>query len=179
MSIQQVQQLQYSQCNFNTLQTKELRSRNILWLNPSFIFSIFNKHLNECQNRNEQFSKLKRNTRERYRDLPILVQWRQLHFSMRLRTCARTHDDDSASRNLQYYFTWDACSVIYAVRYTIPYNWQDDRWIRCRDLIEITASIRSFFSSFVLLLVLLLLLPVSAPSLFEEAFRKATTVILC
>lgn len=24
-------------------------------------------------------------------------------------------------------------------------NWQDDRWIRCRDLIEITASIRSFF----------------------------------
>ena len=64
---------------------------------------------------------------------------------MRLRICARIHDGDSASRNLQYYFTWDACSVIYAVRYTIPYNWQDDRWIRCRDLIEITASIRSFF----------------------------------
>lgn len=119
--------------------------RNILWRDLRFNFSILNKHLHECQNRTKQFSKLERNTRKRYRDLPILVQWRQLHFSMRLRTCARTHDSDSASRNLQYYFTWDACSVIYAVRYTIPYNWQDDRWIWCRDLIEITASIRSFF----------------------------------
>lgn len=115
----QVRQLFTTQ--FQHIAKKRTPMRNILWFNPSFNFPILNKHLYECQNRTDQFSKFgTKRTHEWYRNLPILVPWRQLHFSMRLRTCARTHDGVSASRNLQYYFTWDACSVIYAVRYTIP-----------------------------------------------------------